>query len=228
MGGPSSGKPEKSQRPARTWVAPLVVILSCVALGGVIYYAGRPPDLVAQQAAVRGEPVDVREVLATLKIVTVEASGPVVATRRYEDWRGRVFVEIEVPVQFLYGVDLSQENLDVQYRDDSYLRVVVPPPRCLYTRYSTGRIRERKVEVWGAHTRKGAGQTQLTLCIYEDLPKAIERAGMAPERLKEVREQTRERLRALLQQIEPEKWIEVRFSDEEDRVEQSGSDAQPV
>lgn len=201
--------------PVRGWLVPAGIVLFCALLGAGLYlYASQPlvPPPITEEKTV----IDLREFLVTLKLVTVEATADVRASRYYEDWRGSVYVQISVPVQFLYGVDLGDGTLRADEQDDRYVRVVVPPPRCLYTRYDVKDIREEKVEVNGVHTRKGAGQTQLTLCIYENLPEAIEKATIDPRRVPVIRDKSREQIRRLLQVVAPDKWIEIRFSDETD------------
>ena len=64
-------------------------------------------------------------------------------------------------------------------------------------------------------TRWGAGQTQLTLCIYIDLPNEIRKVSTSRELLKEVRERSRAQLRQLFEAVLPEEtWVEVRFASE--------------
>ena len=195
------------------WTAGIIILVACAGLARWIYVMTRtPPPMVEEANTVK---LDVRQVLDVLKIVTQEVKTVVRASRHFEDWRGSVDVRIEVPVRLLYGIDLTNQRVRVEEHTEVYMRVVVPPPKLLYTNYRTDEIRELEVTVRGVHTRKGAGQTQLTLCIYENLPREIKRVARSAKVRDEVRQRCRQQLRTLLQMILPgQTWVEVRFSDE--------------
>ncbi len=201
------------------WDLTLPMVVICVlatAMGWWLYHAMYAAPLPATLDESEDATFRVTRVLDVLKVVTQEVETRVSAQRHHENWRGRVEVEIEAPVKLLYGVDLTSDAVQVETRTPGYVRVVVPEPRLLYHDFDPSRIVEKRMHISGMRTRTGAGQTQLTLCIYEDLPREIRKVASSRKLLEQVREQSRAQLRELFQAVLPEDtWVEIRFKGEE-------------
>jgi hypothetical protein len=197
------------------WLPVAAVLLVATILAIFLQWAIQqiPPMVIAQPVDPKpaAPPLKIDEVLHTLKLVTAEAHCTVRATRRYEDWRGGVEVELAAPARLLYGVDLEQQ-VSVHWNGPNRLTVFVPEPKVLYADVDYSNVREEKRDAWGLHFNRYAGQTQVTLCLYEDLPRAARQVALQEDQISQAREGARRKLRDLLEKVVPsEVRVEVEF-----------------
>jgi hypothetical protein len=158
---------------------------------------------------------EVVETTRALKLVTVVVNSKVRTKVRDERWRGTASAEVEAPVRYVYGVDLS--GLDPgAIRIGNILglyEITIPRPTRIATEVDGSRPVEEVVEVTGTRFRSQAGEYYLGLArkeIYEQARKN----NLPPETMEQINAQTREQVEALVRRfIGPSAEVRVRYKE---------------
>jgi hypothetical protein len=211
------------RRPRRTWFA-LVTAAAAVALffglSAVLRHQQRQivtgvtiTDSLDERGNVR--PLsEVVEAARALKLVTVVMETRVQARMTDDRWYGDVSAVVEAPVRYVYAVDLAKlERSAIGYVTDTYV-VTVPPPAVIAVEVDGSNPIHEVVETSGMRYRSMAGEKYLGLArkaIYDNARREV----LPAERAKQVREQSREQVAALIRHIiGADTAVRVRFEDE--------------
>jgi hypothetical protein len=142
----------------------------------------------------------VRRVRAA-QFVTVELHTAITVTIDSPSWRGDARAEVTAPVRYLYAVDLSNVNVEVQVDEGSSVYIVrIDRPKCIAVEVDTLNTIDEDVEVSGTRTRGRAGETALSLA-RKQLSEQARRQQLRPADREWVEQETLDRVRTLVERI---------------------------
>lgn len=210
---------------SRSWHWPLA--LSLTVAGVLAFYLRQVEEQVLEDASIVADgaarPVQVAEVdraLEAMSLVTVILETKVTASAGDESWRGDVHASVTVPVRLLFGTDLSRAHVDVQNLSPitRTYRVTCPTPERLATELFTGR-EAAEVQLGWLRFRTRAGEYYLGQARTR-LTEAASSMRLNDDDARRVREQTRERVLALVRLVLGDDEarrasVEVVFSDDD-------------
>ena len=224
MNEPASTSPPASP-PARFRVSPSTLLLGGAIFGGLTYYLHVQQGQVLSTSRVETEldengklkPLaEVVETTRALKLVTVIVNSKVRTKVRDERWRGTASAEVEAPVRYVYGVDLSGLNPDA-FRVGKILgiyEITIPRPTRIAAEVDGSHPVEEIVEVTGARLRSRAGEYYLGLArkaIYDEARKS----ALPRETMEDISIKTREQVENLVRRfVGPSADVRVRYNTE--------------
>ncbi len=216
---PQTASEPKPPRGPERWLPAAVGAVLFIAIAAILYVQqdrSLSDSLLGSQLDGTGalRPLsEVIEVTRALKLVTVVVDSRVRAEMSAESWRGNVSAVVEAPVRYVYGVDLSDLQPDAFHTGQvlGAYDIVIPPPTLIAVEVDGSNPVDEVVEVSGTRFRSRAGEYYLGLArkkIYDQARTNV----LPPERLKEMRETTKEQVEDLVSRfVGSRAYIHVRF-----------------
>ncbi|HLJ09946.1 MAG TPA: DUF4230 domain-containing protein [Planctomycetaceae bacterium] len=159
---------------------------------------------------------EVIETTRALKLVTVTIDSRVRTEMRDERWRGTASASVEVPVRYVYGVDLSQLDPDA-FRLGKLLgmyEIAIPHPVRIAAEVDGSHPFEEVVEVTGTRFKSRAGEYYLGLA-RKDIYEQARKSTLPKETLDDIDAKTREQVETLVHRfVGPSAQVRVRFQDQ--------------
>ncbi len=170
--------------------------------------AGAPP-ITADQIP------DITQSLRAMKLVAVELRTSVQSSSRDDSFLGSINAEVNAPVILHFGVDLEQlDPARVLFSPIHHAYLIRLPPPARLAVEVLGQFEQARVSTGWLRRRASEGEHHLGIA-RRDLHLRAQQLTPDPEQLRQIREETRERVAELVRKITgPSSLVSVRFEDD--------------